>query len=55
MQLTNEQRQTLDKYLPWMLAALVAWLFTRGLRRMFWTLFGIFWIMHWTGGWHAWF
>ena len=37
------QRETLDKYLPLILVALIVWLATRGMRKMFWTAFGLFW------------
>jgi hypothetical protein len=50
MNVTAEQRQTLDKYLPWILAAVAAWFFTRGLKRTFWKLFGIAWVIYWSGG-----
>jgi len=37
------QRETLDKYLPVVIAALLVWLAARGLRKVFWTGFGLFW------------
>ena len=48
--LSASQRETLEKYLPLMLVALVVWLAARGMRRMFWTAFGLFWAF---GGWHG--
>ena len=50
MNITAENRQMLEKYLPWMLAALAIWFVGRGLRKMLWTLFGLAWMLHWTGG-----
>lgn len=52
MNITADQRQLLDKYLPWILAALAAWVLARGLKKMLWTLFGFAWMLHWTGGLH---
>ena len=40
-------RATLEKYLPVLLAIGVAWLLARGLRKIFWTAFGLFWAFHW--------
>jgi hypothetical protein len=52
MNVTAEQQRTFEKYLPWILALLAAWVVGRGLRKMFWTLFGLAWMMWWTGGLH---
>ena len=52
MNVTAEQRQMLDKYLPWILAALAAWVLGRGLKKMMWSLIGMAWVLHWTGGLH---
>ena len=53
---TVPQRETLEKYLPLILAVAVAWLLARGLRKMFWTAFGLFWAFHGSGAsrflWH---
>jgi hypothetical protein len=43
------QRAAFEKYMPVMLAILVAWLCARGLRKMLWTAFGLFWAFHWSG------
>jgi hypothetical protein len=37
------QRETLDKYLPVIIAALLVWLAARGLRKVFWMGFAFFW------------
>jgi hypothetical protein len=42
-ELSSSQRETLDKYLPLIIAALIVWLAARGMRRIFWTAFGLFW------------
>jgi len=42
-ELSQGQREALDKYLPLVLVALVVWLAARGMRKMFWTAFGLFW------------
>ncbi len=52
MNVTAEQRQTFEKYLPWILVLLAAWLFGRGLKKMFWTLFGLASMLWWTGAWY---
>jgi hypothetical protein len=46
-ELPTPSRETLEKYLPVLLAIVVAWLFARGLRKMFWTAFGMFWAFQW--------
>jgi hypothetical protein len=43
IELSPTQRETLDKYLPVVIVALLVWFAARGLRRMFWTAFGLFW------------
>lgn len=40
-------RTTLEKYLPVVLAIGVAWLLGRGLKKLFWTGFGMYWALHW--------
>jgi hypothetical protein len=49
MNTINDTRSTLDKYMPWMLALLSAFLAGKALRRMFWTAFGMYWALHATG------
>ncbi|MFI4970739.1 MAG: hypothetical protein ACHP7D_11090 [Lysobacterales bacterium] len=44
---STPQRATLEKYMPVLLAIAVAWLLARGLRKMLWTAFGLFWAFHW--------
>ena len=43
----SPSRETLEKYLPVLLAIVVAWLLMRGLKKMFWTAFGLFWAFAW--------
>ena len=38
-------RTTLEKYLPVVLAIGVAWLLGRGLKKLFWTGFGMYWAL----------
>ncbi len=33
--------------MPVLLAIAVAWLLARGLRKMLWTVFGLYWAFHW--------
>ena len=40
------RRETLEKYLPVLLVLALAWLAARGLRKMFWMSFGLFWAFH---------
>jgi len=53
---TGPKRETLEKYLPVIIAIVVAWLLARGLKKMFWTVFGLFWAFHGSGAsrlfWH---
>jgi len=50
MNLSIDQRETLSRWLPTILAVAVVWLLARGLKQFFWTAFGIGWVMYWTGG-----
>ena len=43
LDLSSVPRETLEKYLPLVLVAIIVWLMARGLRKMFWTAFGLFW------------
>lgn len=36
----------LEKYLPVLLAVAAAWLLARGLKKLFWNLFGLYWAFH---------
>lgn len=46
-QISDLPQSTFEKYLPALLAIAVAWLLARGLRKMLWTAFGLFWMWHW--------
>ena len=37
------QRETLDRYLPLVIVALLVWFAARGFRKIFWTAFAFFW------------
>ena len=50
LDLSSAQRETLDKYLPLIVVAILVWFAARGVRKMFWTAFGLFWAF---GGWHS--
>jgi len=47
--LSTSQRETLEKYLPLLLAVGIAWLAALGLRKTFWSLFGMFWALRFSG------
>ena len=47
--LSTSQRETLEKYLPLLLAVGVGWLAARGLKRSFWSLFGMLWALRFSG------
>lgn len=44
-------RATLAKWMPILIAIGLAWLIARGVRRVFWTGFGLFWAFWWAGPW----
>jgi hypothetical protein len=48
--LSQDQRETLGKFLPLVVVALLAWFAARCFKRMFWTAFGLFWAF---GGLHG--
>ena len=52
--LSTPQREMFEKYLPVLLAIAVAWLLARGMKKMFWTAFGLFWAFHASGMSHFW-
>ena len=45
--LSASSQTLIDKYLPVLLAIGVAWLCARGLKKLFWTAFGLYWAFHW--------
>lgn len=47
--LSNPQRELLEKYLPVVLAVGVAWLAARGLKKVMWNLFGLYCALHFGG------
>jgi hypothetical protein len=49
MNIVNDTRSTLEKYMPLLAALLVAWLAGKALKRTFWTLFGMYWALHASG------
>lgn len=40
-------RETLEKILPVFVAIAVVWLCARGLSKLFWTVFGLYWALRW--------
>lgn len=44
-------RATLAKWMPVLLAIGVVWLLARGVRKLFWTAFGLFWAFWWVVPW----
>ena len=52
--LSSPHRATFEKYMPVVLAIMVAWLFARGIRKLLWTAFGLYWAFHFSGmgHWH---
>lgn len=47
--LSSPQQAMLEKYMPVLLAIAVAWLLARGVRKMLWTAFGLFWAFRFSG------
>ncbi len=43
---SDSTRTTLEKYLPLLIAVGIAWLCARGIRKMFWTAFGLYMAFH---------
>lgn len=52
--LSTPTRETLEKYIPVLLAIGVSWLLARGLKKVFWTAFGMYWAIHASGMSHFW-
>ncbi len=51
MTLSNEARETLRRWLPMLLVAVGAWVVWRTLKQSFWTVFGLAWVIGWSGAW----
>jgi hypothetical protein len=49
MNVVNENRSTLDKYMPLLLGLLVAFLAGKALKKMAWTVFGMYMALHYSG------
>jgi len=47
--LSAAQRETVEKYLPLLLAVGVGWLVARGLKKSLWSLFGMFLALRFSG------
>lgn len=47
--LSSNQRELLEKYLPLLLAIGVGWLAARGIKKTLWSLFGMFWAVRFSG------
>ncbi|NII09102.1 hypothetical protein [Oleiagrimonas sp. C23AA] len=52
MNVHNSSERTLDKWMPWLLGLATVWLLGRGLRKTFWSLFGMAWALYWVFGRH---
>lgn len=46
MNVVNDTRSTLEKYMPLLVGLLVAFLAGKALKRAFWTLFAMYWAVH---------
>ncbi|MBO9663496.1 hypothetical protein [Dokdonella sp.] len=44
--LSPSLQEKVDKYLPAVLVLAAVWLFARGLKKLFWNLFGLYWAFH---------
>ncbi|MGN6519201.1 MAG: hypothetical protein ACTHK2_07240 [Dokdonella sp.] len=49
--LSPAQRETLVKLLPYGLVLGIAWLAARGVRKFAWSMFGLYWAIHWMHPW----
>jgi hypothetical protein len=49
MNVMNDTRSTLEKYMPLLAGLLVAFLAGKALKRTFWTLFGMYWALRGSG------
>jgi hypothetical protein len=49
MNVVNDTRSTLEKYLPLIVGLLMALLAGKALKKMFWTLFGMYMALHYSG------
>jgi hypothetical protein len=49
MNVVNDTRSTLEKYMPLLVGLLVAFLAGKALKRSFWTLIGMYWALRATG------
>ena len=49
LNLSQAQRETLDKLLPVVFG--LAWLAARGVKKLAWSLFGLYWAFHWAHPW----
>ena len=49
MNIIDNSRSTLDKYMPLLVGLLVAFLAGKALKKMFWTAFGMYWALKATG------
>jgi hypothetical protein len=49
MNVINDTRSTLEKHMPLLLGLLVALLAGKALKKMFWTIFGMYMALHYSG------
>jgi hypothetical protein len=49
MNVVNDTRSSLEKYMPLLIGLLAAFLAGNALKRMFWTVFAMYWAIHASG------
>jgi hypothetical protein len=49
MSVVNDTRSSLEKHMPLLLGLLVAFLTGEALKKMFWTIFGVYMALHYSG------
>ncbi|HEU4663988.1 MAG TPA: hypothetical protein VFS55_08155 [Dokdonella sp.] len=49
--LSQAQRETLERLLPYALVLGIAWLAARGAKKLAWSVFGLYWEFHWVHPW----
>jgi len=49
MNVINNSRSTLEKYMLLLVGLLAAWLAGKAIKKMFWTAFGMYWALKATG------
>ena len=47
--LNPQTRSMLEKYLPWIIVAVVVWLASKSFNKLFWSAFGMYWALRGSG------